>query len=183
EMTVAAQVEDDRLSLAFVLAPERLVDDPAHGVGRLGRGQDALRPRELHGGVEGGDLWHGDRLDDLLVVELAEQGRHAVVAETARVERGRNEGVAERVHLDQRREADRVAEVVDVLALREARAGARLDGHDAELRALAGELIGKKRKGEAREVRAAADAAHEDVRLRVRLLELLAHLEADDGLV
>src|SRR5204862_422830 len=130
-----------------------------------------------------GDLWHGDRLDDLLVVELADQGRHAVVAETARVERRRNEGVAERVHLDERREADRVTEVVDVLALREARTGARLDGDDAELLPLAGELIGKKRKGEAREVRAAADAAHEDVRLRVRLLELLSHLEADDGLV
>src|SRR3989454_8408614 len=56
EMTVAAQVEDDRLPLALALAPERLVDGPAHGVGRLGCGQEALRPRELHGGVEGGDL-------------------------------------------------------------------------------------------------------------------------------
>src|SRR3989449_3161335 len=52
EMTVAAQVEDDRLPLALALAPERLVDGPAHGVGRLGCGQEALRPRELHGGVE-----------------------------------------------------------------------------------------------------------------------------------
>src|SRR2546426_11516633 len=183
EMTVAAQVEDDRLPLALALAPERLVDGPAHGVGRLGCGQEALRPRELYGGVEGGDLWHGDRLDDLLVVELADQGRHAVVAETARVERRRNEGVAERVHLDERREADRVAKVVDVLALREARTGARLDGDDAELLPLAGELVGEEREGEAREVRAAADAADEDVGLRVRFLELLLHLEADDGLM
>src|SRR6266480_2359960 len=183
EMAVAAQIEADRLPLAVSLASERLVDDAAPRVSRLGRRQDALRARELHGGMEGAHLGHGDRLDDLLVVELADQGRHAVVAEAPRVQRRRDEGVTERVHLDERREADRVAEVVDVLALREARTGARLDGDDAELLALAGELVGEEREGEAREVRAAADAADEDVGLRVRLLELLAHLEADDGLV
>src|SRR2546427_12633665 len=100
---------------------------------------------------------HGDRLEALLVEELADRGRHAVVAEAPRVERGRNEGVAERVHLDERREADRVAEVVDVLALREARTGAGLDSDHAELLVLAGELVGDEREGEAREVRAAAD--------------------------
>ena len=41
-------------------------------------------------------------------------GRHPVVAETARVEGRRDEGRPQRVHLHERREVPRVAEVVGV---------------------------------------------------------------------
>src|SRR3990170_709304 len=180
---VPAQVEDDRLAFALLLGAEGLVDRAADRVGRLRRGQDALGARELDGRLEGGDLGHRDGLDHLLVVELADERRHAVIAQPARVERGRDEPVAERVHLHERREADRVAEVVHVLALGEARAGAGLDGDHAELLLLAGELVGDEGEGEAREVRAPADAADEHVGLVVGLLELLAGLEPDHGLV
>src|SRR5207249_9653315 len=91
--------------------------------------------------------------------------------------------VAERVHLHQRRQTDGVAEVVDVLALGEARAGGRLDGDDPHLLVLAGELVGRERERETGEVRAAAGAADDDVRGVVGLLELLPGLLPDDRLV
>src|SRR5262249_12715310 len=67
--------------------------------------------------------------------------------------------------------------------LGQARAGRRLDGDDAELLVLAGELVGGEREGEPGEVGAAAGAADDDVRLVVGLRELLLRFEADDRLV
>src|SRR3989442_769307 len=87
-----------RPHLALLLALERLVDGAADGVRRLRRGQDALGARELDGRLERRDLGDGPRLDDALVVELADQRRHAVVAEAAGVHGCGHEGVAERVH-------------------------------------------------------------------------------------
>src|SRR5882724_8464829 len=123
EVAVAREVEENRLALAVALAPQCLVDRDADGVRRLRGRDDALGARELHRRLERRELGHRHRLDHALVVELADQRGHAVVAQAAGVKRGRNERVAERVHLYQRRELDGVAEVVDVLALREARAG------------------------------------------------------------
>ena len=94
----------------------RLVDRNADGVVRLGRGHDALRPRELHAGLECRHLAHGACLYDPVVDELADQRRHAVVAQPAGVNRRRHEVVPERVHLHQRSHLARVAEVVPVLA-------------------------------------------------------------------
>ena len=59
-----------------------------------------------------------------------EQRRHAVVAQAAGVDRVRDEVVAERVHLHQRRHPGRVAEVVRVDPPRQRRARRRLDGAD-----------------------------------------------------
>src|SRR5207247_4810454 len=100
---------------------------------RLRRWNDALRARELHRGLERGELRHRHRLDHAFVVELANERCHAVVAQAAGVQRRRDERVAEGVHLDERREADGIAEVVDVLAPGDARAGGWLDGADADL--------------------------------------------------
>ena len=99
------------------------------------------------------------------------------------MERRRNEAVAERVHLHQRREPHGVAEIVDVFSLGQARAGRRLDGDDADLLLLAAELVGGEGEGEAGEVGATAGAADDDVRLVVRLLELFLRFEADDRLM
>ena len=68
------------------------------------------------------------------LVQVADHRRHAVVAQPAGVDRGRPEVVAKGVHLDHRRHAGRVAEVVAVLALGQARAGRRLDRQEAGLR-------------------------------------------------
>src|SRR5204863_8252521 len=53
EMAVAAQIDDGRLLLAVSLGSERLVDDAAQRVCRLARRLDALRGRELQGGLAG----------------------------------------------------------------------------------------------------------------------------------
>src|SRR5829696_412677 len=52
EVAVAAEVEDDRLGPALLLAPQGLVDHGLDGVGRLGGGEDALGAGELHGRLE-----------------------------------------------------------------------------------------------------------------------------------
>src|SRR5436309_10567941 len=183
EVAVPGEIEQDRALLAFLLGPLGLVDHDPDRVGRLRRRDDALAARELHRRLEGGELRHRGRLDHALVVELADQRRHAVVAQAAGVQRRRDERVAERVHLHQRREPDGVAEIVDVLALGETGARGRLHRDDPHLLVLAGELVGREREGEAGEVRAAAGAADDDVRGGVGALELLLRLLPDDGLV
>src|SRR6266852_2885669 len=64
EQAVTAQVEDDGLPLALLLALKRLVDGAADGVGRFRRRQYALGARELDRRLECGDLGNGARLDD-----------------------------------------------------------------------------------------------------------------------
>src|SRR4030095_3252466 len=81
EVAVAGEVEENRLPLARLLAAQRLVDGHADGVRRLRRRDDGLGARELQGGLEGGELRYRDGLDHALVVELADQRGHAVVAQ------------------------------------------------------------------------------------------------------
>ena len=106
-----------------------------------------------------------------------------MVAQPAGVDRRRHERVTKRVHLDERRRHGFVTEVVDVPTLGETRCGHRLDRDDAEVVRLAGELVRDEREREAAEIRAAADAAHEDIRVFVGELELLLYLLTDDRLV
>ena len=95
--------------------------------------------------------------------QVAEQRRRAVVAQPAGVNPGRHEIVAQRIHLDQRRELGGVAVIVGELALGQAGAGGRFDGDDA--RALAGETVEHVGQRQAAEIAAAAEAADHHVRL------------------
>ena len=133
EVAVAGKVEDDRLLLAFLLAAERLVDRNSYRVRGLRRRNDAFAARELDRGLEGRDLRHRDGLDDLHVVQLADERRHAVIAQPARVNPRRHKAVAQRVHLHQRSHHRRVAEVVGVAAPGQGRAGGGLGGEEAGL--------------------------------------------------
>src|SRR5207302_170796 len=159
-----------------------LVDRDMYGVCRLRGRNDSFATRELDRGLERGQLRYGDRLDHFLVVKLADERRHAVIAEAARVERRRDERVAERVHLHQRCQTDSVAEVIGVDAFRQTRARGWLDGDDAELLLLARELVAREGEAEPREVGAAAGAGDDDIGFVVGLLELLLRLESDDAL-
>ena len=105
-----------------------------------------------------------------------------MVAQPAGVHGRRHEVVAERVHGHERREPDRVAEVVAVGAARERRAGGRLGREEARLR-LAAQHAPHEREGEPGEVRAAAHAAHDHVGLLARHLHLRDRLLADHRLV
>ena len=99
---------------------------------------------------------------------MAEQRRGAVVAQSAGVDSGRDEIVAQGVHLDERRQLGGVAEIVREAPLGEAGAGAGLHGQDA--RAFAGKLVEDVGQGQAAEVAAAAEAADHHVGLFARLL-------------
>src|SRR5206468_10240811 len=94
-----------------------------------------------------------------------------------------HERVAERVYLLERGHHRLVTEVIHVLPLRYARRGHRLDRDEPEILCLAGQLVADKREGEPAEVRATADAAHKDVRLLARELELLLRLLTDHRLM
>ena len=131
EVAVARQIEQNDPLLTRFAGAQRLVDRRSNGVRRLGRGNDALGARELDGRLEHAVLRVGQGLDHAVVDQLAEQRRGAVVAQATRVDGRRHEAVAERVHLDQRRQADRVAKVVGVRAAGQCRAGFGLDGDDA----------------------------------------------------
>ena len=150
-------------------------------VRRLGRRDDPLAAGEEHGRREDVVLEVGLGADQPVADELREQRRGAVVAQAARVDRRRHEVVAERVHRDERRQLPRVAEVVGEVAARQRRAGGRLAGEEVDL--AAGDLLAQEREREPGEVRAAADAADDDVRVRAGELHLRDRLLADHGLV
>ena len=153
-----------------------------HRVVRLGRGHDALGSRELDAGLERRHLVDGPRLDDAVVDELADQRRHAVVAQPAGMDGRRHEFVAQRVHLDQRRHLAGVAEVVLVLTAGETRRGFRLHRNDAVV-GLAAELAADERECKPGEIRSTANTGDEDVRLLPGHGHLLDRLLADHRLV
>src|SRR5215207_1845378 len=91
EVAVAAEVEDDRLGTALLLAAQGLVDHGPDGVGRLGGREDALGAGELHRRLEDLGLRVGHRLDVVLLAQQRHQRRVAVVAQPTGVDRGRDE--------------------------------------------------------------------------------------------
>jgi len=112
---------------------------------------------------------------------MRDQRGDTVVAQPAGVDRRRNEVVSECVHGHERRQLGGVAEVVRKDAAREGRAGGRLAGENVDL--AAGDLLPQERERQAREVRAASDAADDDVGEGVCELHLRERLLADHGLM
>ena len=179
---MAGEVEEDGLLLAFFLRGVRLADRGGDGVRAFGRGDQPFGVGEGHRGGEAFDLRQGHGLEESLVPCVADERRHAVIAKTAGVDRGGLVFVAQRVHRQQRCHHRDVAGVVGEDALRHLGTGRGLHGPDARVRG-AGDLVGDERERDAGEVRAAARAADDDVRIQADLLELLLRLEADDRLV
>src|SRR6478609_3840092 len=97
------------------------------------------------------------------------------------MDRRRHEVVAERVHRYERSQLARVAEVVGEHAAGQRRARRRLAREHVDL--AAGDLLADEREREPREVRAAADAADDDVRERAGHLHLRDRLLPDHRLV
>ena len=116
------------------------------------------------------------------MVQLREDGAHAVVAQAARVVGRGDEAAAERVHLRQRADHAGVAEVIREHAARQAGAGGGLDGDEAVV-LFAAQLFAHERGDQAAEVRAAAGAADDDVGRDAVFVEGDLRLKADDRLV
>lgn len=86
EVAGAGESEDDVFGFAGFLALEGFVDSGLDGVGGFGGGEDAFDACEHLGGFEDFGLFDGDGAHQFLVVELGEDGAHAVVAEAASVD-------------------------------------------------------------------------------------------------
>ena len=182
EVAGAGQTENDGLCLAGLAAFDGLVDGDADGVAGLRRGQDAFNARELLGRLEHLCLLDGAGLHVAVVVQLRDDGAHAVVAQAAGVVRRGDEAAAERVHLGQRADLTGVAEVVGEPAAREARAGGGLDG-DEPIVALAAQFLTHEWGDEATEVAAAAGAADNNIRHNAVFVKGRFRLQTDDRLV
>mmetsp|Transcript_60702 Transcript_60702/g.172549 ORF Transcript_60702/g.172549 Transcript_60702/m.172549 type:complete len:260 (-) Transcript_60702:45-824(-) len=182
KVTVAAEVEKDRLSRVFWLP--RLADCSSDRVVRLRCRQDALRPREQGAGLECLDLGHSLGLESSQLLEVRDKRGHGMIAEPTRVRRGRHESVPESMGLDKRRHLRGVPEVVGVTPLGERGAAGGLHGEHAEvLGCLFPELLPKEGEAQARKVRTSTSAADQDVRVLPGQLHLLNGFQANDRLV
>ena len=124
-------------------------------------------------GFESGPSWS----------KLAHQGSRSVVAKATRVNLRRNEVVAERVHWNERRHTDGVAEIIPEDAARELR-----DTRWARSRGIlmffpCVKIEMQERKAETCEVRATAERRDDDVGHLARLLHLLDRLLTHHRLV
>ena len=114
--------------------------------------------------------------------DMRNQRRHAVIAQPAGMDSGRNERAAQGVHLHQRGQVAGIAEVIGKAALGQAGASGRFDGNHARA-ALALELAADVRHHEAGKIRSAAGAADDHVRIVAGQRHLLNRFLADHGLV
>ena len=151
-------------------------------MGRLGPRDDALGPRELDTGLKCLVLRVRSRLHVPVLHQHGERRGVAVIAKPARMHRRGHEGVAERVHGDQRRHLAGIAEVVRELTAREGGTGRglRRDERGVEL---AGQLVAHEGIGEPGVIRTTAHAADDEVGLLTRHLHLLLRLEPDHRLM
>ncbi len=182
EVTVSAQVEENVLALAFLLAAQRLVDRSADRVVGFGRGQDAFSAGKHHSGLKAGELWIGLRFDQPQLLEVANERSHAVIAQSPRVEPWRHEGRAERVHLGERGEMRRVTEVVSILAFGERRTRRRLHRDEAHVGSAA-QLLAQEREHDPCEVGPTSGTPHDHVRIGVGHRHLLNRFFSHDRLV
>ena len=182
DQPVARKVEEDRARLAFLLRLLRLTDGGGDGVGRLGCRDDAFRLGEESGGFERFKLRNVDGVHQAILLQLADDGARAVVTQSAGVDMCRSEGVAERVHGDERRVTRLIAEVVLEAAARQLRARGRFGGYDTQ-RAPFGQLMPQEGERQSGEVRSAAKAGDHHVRIFASHLHLLLCLQPDHRLV
>ena len=179
---VAGEVEEDDLLFAVFLAGLGLADGGSYGVARFRRGDDAFTLGEERTGIEGFQLLDVNCLHQVVFQKLRHDDTGTVVAQSARVNVGRHEVVAEGEHREERRVARLVAVVVLEVSAGQFRAGCRFGRHVARLAPF---LDGVAHEGEAdaAEVGAAAEASDDDIGVFAGHFHLFFRLEADDGLV
>ena len=175
------QVEEQSLGLAAFLAGQRFVQRGPDGVARLRRRDDAFSAGKSHAGLKGGQLRHGARFDQSLVIQLADQRAGAVIAQASGVNRRRHEVVAQGVLLHQRGQPGSVAKIIRIVATGQRRAAGRLHRHQPHR--LAAGLVGQEGEGHAAKVGAAAARGKHHVRVVFGQGKLLDCLQANHRLM
>ena len=179
---MAGEVEEDDLLLARLTALLGLADGGSDGVCALGCGDNALSACEEHACLEGLELWYVDAVHQSVLDELRDDHARTVVAQTAGVDVGGLEVVAQGVHGQQWRVAGLVAEVVAELSSGELGAAVGLCGDELGLLAVE-QVVAHEGEGDASEVGASSEASDDDIGILAGHLHLLLGLKADDGLV
>ena len=127
----AGETENDVFFFAGLLALHGLVNGSADGMAAFGCRKDAFHPGELLRSGKYIRLNVAARFDQTVIVELAERGTHAMIAQTARMVGGGDIAAAQGIHLRQRAHHARITEIISVFAAGEAGAGRRFHGDDA----------------------------------------------------
>src|SRR3984957_13806532 len=120
EMPVAAQIEQDGRRFPFLPRFQRFIDRRADRMGCFRGRHDAFRAGELNARLEARVLVVSPRLDQPELLAVADQRRHAVIAQAAGMEAGRDKLRSQRMHLDEGSEMSGVAEVERIFAMRQA---------------------------------------------------------------
>src|SRR5207244_4564054 len=102
EQAVSAEVEGGYLLLPARFATLRFVDYRTGGVCRRGGRENSFCPSEEGRCLEGFDLVVGDRIDDPQAAKETQGGGRPVNPEAPSVHDWGDEGVPDRVHLEQR---------------------------------------------------------------------------------
>ena len=144
-------------------------------------GNDAFGGGEELRRLETLDLVEGRGLDQPQFLRQADQRGHAVIAQPAGMDARRHEAVPQRIHLHQRRELGRVAEIVAILAAAHGGARMRFAGDKADLAAR--ELVAQ--EGEASPAKLLPPPTQPITTSGIVLgqFHLLLRLQADDRLV
>ena len=87
-----------------------------------------FRTTELERRLKGRELRQGQRFDDVVVIEIAHQRRHAVIAQAAGMHRCGDKIAAQGVHLNQGRETNRVAKIISIRPFSQGWTGGGFDG-------------------------------------------------------
>ena len=146
------------------------------------RWQNALHAGKFFRCGEHARLLHGNGFHEAIIVKLGKNAAHAMVAQAASMICGRNEAGAKRIHFCERAYLARIAEIVNVLAAGQARAGSWLHC-DEPIIPLSAQLFAHKRGDKAAQVGAAACAADDDIRLYAILIQCGFCFKTDDRLV
>ncbi len=178
---VAAPVEENDLLFSFCFCLAGDFHDGGNGVVCLRRGDEAFRSRPFHAGVKGINLIVGAGLNEVLLEEMADDGRHAVVTQAARVNRLGHEIVAQREHGEERCRLGDVSEVIGEGSPRHGRAGTGFRGDNLYL--LAVDLVPHEGKADPGEVASPARAADDHIGVDTYFRQLFLGLESDDSLV
>lgn len=181
---VAGEIEEDDFLFAGLFAFEGFAYGGGDGVAALGRRDDAFAAGEDGSGLEGFELVDVDGFHEFVFEELGDDDACAVVAETAGVDVGGPEVVAEGEHREQGSVAGFVAEVIFEDAACEFGARSGFGGDEAGfLGCAAVEIVAHEGEGDAAEVGAAAEAGNHHVGIFAGHGHLFLGFEADDGLV
>ena len=182
DQSVAGKIEEDDLLFARLFALRGLTNGGCNGMAALGSRDDALSASKEHAGLECLNLRNVDTAHQSVFEKLRHDHSGSVVTQTAGMDVGRLELVAQREHGEQRRVASLIAKVVLELAACQLRTALWLGSN--ELGGLAVlDVVTHKGEGDAAEVATAAKAGNHHVGIFASHSHLLLGLQSDDGLM